>query len=136
MKKRLLNYFLFFVLASLALPKIAWAAIGNPNTWLRSIDPGFGGIGSNLLGSFGIGFFTHNVATFIVSLGIFALFSLSLIFLLIGGVKWIISGGDKEGAAKAKNTVTYAIIGLALGLASFIIVNILGTFFGLNLVGP
>lgn len=110
--------------------------ISSPKDWLSTINPGFGAVGPNLGANFGINFFTNNVANFVVSLALFTLFTTSLIFLMIGGIKWITSGGDKEGMAKAKNTVTYAIIGLALGLLSFVLVNILGTFFNLNLVGP
>ena len=105
--------------------------ITSPKDWLSTINPGFGPNAG-----LGLGFFTDNVATFVISAALFILFTASLIFLLIGGVMWITSGGNKEGMAKAKNTVTYAIIGLALGLASFIIINIVGTFFGINLVGP
>lgn len=107
-----------------------------PKDWLKTIDPGFGAVGSKLGTNFGLNFFTNNVANFVISTALFILFTTSLIFLIIGGVKWITSGGDKEGMAKAKNTVTYAIIGLALGLLSFVFMSILGRFFGLNLVNP
>lgn len=112
------------------------ATILPPKNWLSGIDPGFGAVGNRLGTNFGLNFFTNNLANLIISLALFTLFTASLIFLIIGGIKWITSGGDKEGTAKAKNTVTYAIIGLALGLASFIFVSILGKFFSLNLVGP
>lgn len=115
----------------------AGVTIPSPSSWLPNINPGFGATGSNLGANFGLGFFTHNVAIFVISLVIFVLLVTSLTFLLIGGIKWITSGnGDKDALPKAKQTVTYAIIGLALGLASFIIINILGKFFGVNLVGP
>ena len=114
----------------------ATVPIKSPKDWLSQIDTGIGARGPILGANFGINFFTNNVANFVVSLALFILFTASLIFLIIGGIKWITSGGDKEGTVKAKNTVTYAIIGLALGLLSFVFVNILGTFFNLNLVGP
>lgn len=114
---------------------LAAVPIKSPNGWLKEINPGIGAVGPNLGANFGINFFTNNVANFVVSLALFILFTASLIFLMIGGIKWITSGGDKEGMAKAKNTVTYAIIGLALGLLSFVFISILGNFFGLNLSG-
>lgn len=42
---------------------------------------------------------------------------------------WITGGGNKEGMAKAKATVTYAIVGLVLGLSSVIILKFIGNFF-------
>jgi len=53
----------------------------------------------------------------VISILMFVAFMAALVFLVIGGVKWIISGGDKEGAGKAKETVTAALIGLSVVLA-------------------
>ena len=55
------------------------------------------------------------------------------LFILIGAVKWIISGGDKQALAGAKSTVTYAIIGLVLAFISFAILGLFSTFFNINL---
>lgn len=61
---------------------------------------------------------------------IFVAFVAALIFLIIGGIKWIMSGGDKEGANKAKETVTSALIGLAVVLGSWVLINVILKFFG------
>jgi len=66
----------------------------------------------------------------VISTILFVAFVAALIFLIIGGVKWIISGGDKEGTTKAKETVTSALIGLAVVLGSWILINIILRFFG------
>ncbi len=84
----------------------------------------------------GISFFQNNLVSFLVSLMLFLVILLSLIFIIVGGIMWMMGGGDKEAMAKAKNTVAYALVGLVLGIGSFIIVNILGNFFGTNLLGP
>jgi len=55
----------------------------------------------------------------------------SFIFLVIGGIKWITSGGDKEGTAKAQSTITAALIGLVIVFAAWAIINLLQTFFGM-----
>jgi hypothetical protein len=57
----------------------------------------------------------------------------AFIFLLIGGVKWIMSGGDKQALASARNTVTYALIGLALAFLSFMILGVFQYFFSFKL---
>lgn len=56
-----------------------------------------------------------------VLLGLAAL--IAAIFILLGGVQYITSQGDEAAAAKAKNTIIYAVIGLiVIGLA-YVIVN-------------
>ena len=62
-----------------------------------------------------------------------AAFILALLFLLFGGIQWIISGGDKTKIEKARNTLTYAIVGLILVLLALFIINLIGGLFGTNL---
>lgn len=61
---------------------------------------------------------------------LFVAFIAALIYLIIGGIRWIMSGGDKEGTTKAKESVTAALIGLAVVLGSWILINIILNFFG------
>jgi len=42
----------------------------------------------------------------------------SVIVLIIGGIKYITSGGDANAISSAKNTVFYAIIGLVIALVA------------------
>ncbi|MCL2094842.1 pilin [Candidatus Saccharibacteria bacterium] len=39
---------------------------------------------------------------------------MSVIFIMIGGIRYITSGGDKEKVQKAKNAILYACIGLVI----------------------
>jgi hypothetical protein len=48
---------------------------------------------------------------------------LAVVFIIIGGFKYTISGGDASGIKSAKETITYAIIGLIVTLLAFGIVN-------------
>lgn len=57
----------------------------------------------------------------------------SLIMLLAGGFQYFSAGGDKEGAARAQRTLTYAVIGLILTASAYMILSLLGTFLGANL---
>lgn len=67
------------------------------------------------------------IINFLLVIGFFA----ALVFLIYGGIRWITSGGDKEGTAKAKATVTAALIGLVIVLASWIVLSIVvSTLFG------
>jgi len=57
---------------------------------------------------------------------------LSLWFIVMGGIKWMTSEGDKEKLAAAQKTILFATGGLILTLLSFLVMTTLGTFFGIN----
>jgi len=54
--------------------------------------------------------------------------------LLIGAIGWITSGGDKGAVESARGRVTNAIIGLVILLSLFAITQLLGLFFGINIL--
>ena len=57
-----------------------------------------------------------------------------LIQLVISGYSYISAGGNKEALVKASHSFTYAFIGLVLALAAWIIVSMVGTFLGVNVM--
>lgn len=71
------------------------------------------------------GVFTKISNTILYIVGI-----VSVIMLIWGGVRYILSGGDNKKVTDAKNTILYAIIGLVIAILSFAIVN-----FVLNTIG-
>lgn len=71
---------------------------------------------NNLTGSNGI--VTDVVNTMIYVTGI-----LAVIFIIIGGVRYVVSQGDEKSVKSAKDTVMYAVIGLILAILAFAIVN-------------
>lgn len=54
------------------------------------------------------------------------------IMLIIGGFRYLTSGGDPKGAESARKTITYAIFGLVLILAAWFILNFIETFTGVT----
>jgi hypothetical protein len=52
--------------------------------------------------------------------------------LLVGGFKWLTSGGDAKKTEQARGTLTAAIFGLILIVSGYIILNIIQYFTGLN----
>lgn len=48
---------------------------------------------------------------------------LSVVFIIVGGLKYTLSGGDSAGIKSAKETITYAIVGLIVTLLAFGVVN-------------
>jgi hypothetical protein len=59
---------------------------------------------------------------------------IAFFFLVIGGIKWITSGGDKEGTAKAQGTITAALVGLVIVFAAWAIIKLLEVFFGIQIL--
>ncbi len=56
---------------------------------------------------------------------------LAFIFLLWGGIQWILSGGDKAKYEEARNRITAAIIGLVIVALAWLIIKLVTWFFGL-----
>lgn len=57
---------------------------------------------------------------------------LALVYLIWGGIKWVMSGGDKAKVDAARKTIIYAIIGLVFIFMSFFIINFITTFFNVS----
>jgi hypothetical protein len=53
--------------------------------------------------------------------------------LVIGGIRWIASGGDKAATEGARNQITAALIGLVIVFAAWAIVALINTFFGIDI---
>ncbi len=74
------------------------------------------GCPENLFGDTGV--FKQVTNTILYIVGIVA-----VIMLIVGGIKYVVSGGDAKKVTDAKNTVLYAIIGLIISFLAFAIVN-------------
>ncbi len=48
---------------------------------------------------------------------------LAVVMLIIGGIRYVVSGGDSKKVTDAKNTILYAIIGLIICFLAYAIVN-------------
>jgi hypothetical protein len=63
--------------------------------------------------------------------------SIVCVFIIIlAGYKFVTSEGDPEKIANARKTALYALGGFILIIASFLIMNILGTFTGVERISP
>ena len=74
------------------------------------------GMPAELIGPNGV--FTQITNTVLYIVGI-----ISVIMLIYGGLRYVISGGDSKKVTDAKNTILYAIIGLIVSILAFAIVN-------------
>ena len=58
----------------------------------------------------------------------------AFVFLIIGGIKWVTSGGDKEKTQGAQKTLTAALVGLVIVFAAWAIIRLIETFFGIQIL--
>ncbi len=58
---------------------------------------------------------------------------LALAYLVWGGINWTTSGGDKQKVQSARNKMIYAIIGLIVLFLAYMVVNLIGSLFGVKL---
>lgn len=57
------------------------------------------------------------------------------VMLLIGGIRWMTSGGDKAATETARNQITAALVGLVIVFAAWAILSLIDAFFGVNITG-
>jgi len=65
-----------------------------------------------------------NLALLIAAILVFA-------YLVLGGIEWITSGGDKGKTENARSKITSALIGLAIVAASYAVMQVVAFFFGI-----
>ncbi len=71
------------------------------------------------------------VVTTVVNGLLFVVGFLSVIMLIWGGLRYIISGGNSGAVTAAKNTILYAIVGLVIAIFAYAIVNfVIGSLTG------
>ena len=61
----------------------------------------------------------------VVNVLLFLVGAISVIMLIVGGIRYILSAGDQNAVTSAKNTILYAIIGIIVAVLAWAIVNFL-----------
>ena len=60
---------------------------------------------------------------------LFLIGAVSVIMLIVGGLRYVLSNGDSSAVTSAKNTILYAVIGIIVALLAYAIVNfVVGSF--------
>jgi hypothetical protein len=77
---------------------------------------------ADLFGASGIFTTLSNVLLFLVG-------AISVIMIIIGGLRYVISGGNSANVTAAKNTILYAIVGIIVAVLAYAIINfVIGSF--------
>lgn len=118
-----------FVLIFLSAAQPA-AALNTPEPWsgvcVATAMPG----GSDVATLQGFECLIANVFSIIITVIGMAGF----VMFVFGSFKWMLSGNDSKGVETAKNTMTFAIIGIVVAISGFIILNLLSSFTGIKTI--
>lgn len=69
----------------------------------------------------------YTLALVIAGLAFFA-------YLIIGGIRWLLSGGDKAALDAARNTIVNALVGLVIVVGAYAITKIVEVTLGLKIL--
>lgn len=64
-----------------------------------------------------------SIFTTVVNILLFIIGIIAVIMLIIGGIRYTLSGGESKAVTDAKNTILYAIIGLVVAFLAYAVVN-------------
>jgi len=65
-----------------------------------------------------------------INLLLFVLGMVSIILIIIGGIRYTTSAGDSSAMKAARETIIYSVVGLVIALMAFAIVNFVLSYFG------
>lgn len=78
--------------------------------------------GANATGTSGGPTLADSIKT-VTDVLLFIIGTVSVIMIVLGGIRYTTSNGDSSQVTAAKNTILYAVIGLVVALLAFVIVN-------------
>ncbi|MFZ2494721.1 MAG: hypothetical protein WAW60_03070 [Candidatus Saccharimonadales bacterium] len=125
MQKKILTAFKHISLTAMTVFALSFVVLPATSVAAANFD---GGIkeGSNsaqgkdqpgeLFGESGVFKTVTNILLYIVG-------AISVIMLIIGGIRYVVSGGDQSAVTAAKNTILYAIVGIVVAILAFAAVN-------------
>jgi hypothetical protein len=113
-------------------------AVANPNSqslcegaggsWIVDNNAPAGGVCSNGDGTRTV----PGTIQQITDILIFLVGAISVLMIIIGGVRYVTSGGDQAGTKSAKDTIMYAVIGLVVAFMAYAIVHFIVASFNIK----
>jgi hypothetical protein len=58
--------------------------------------------------------------------------ALATFCLILGGLKWVLSGGDKDAMTSAQKIITSALVGLVIIFSAWAVLSLIKSFFGIT----
>lgn len=125
MKRKITNILMALgVLSALVVAPVALAVDAQaaaPAILADTVDQARQGV--NKVGGGGSGQGLGSFLKQIINILLFIIGAISVIMIIIGGLRYVLSGGDANSIKAGKDSVLYAIIGLVVALMAYAIVN-------------
>ena len=113
--------------ATLALLLSASPALAQQKTWGGIC---VGGTDKDVATIQGLECLIANIFTVIITLiGLSA-----FVMFILGSITWLTAGSDTNNMEKAKKSFTYVVVGIIVALSAFIIINLIASFTGVNII--
>lgn len=84
-----------------------------------SIQDGVNCVGDNIQNDASL----EDVVSNVINTMLFVIGIISVIMLIVGGIRYVISGGNQSQVEGARNTILYAIVGLVVAFVAWGVVN-------------
>jgi len=114
------------------LQKLYTGATAAGTAALLSASPVFAQLGTLDIPQQGYAKSVGSLISSILNLVMLVAALLVFMYLILGGIEWITSGGDKSKTEGARNKITSAIIGLIVLAASYALLQLALTFLGFS----
>jgi len=102
---------------------IAAAAVADPFKDVCKTDPSSIVCSTNKQATKEPLFGPNSIWTKIINTILIVIGSISVIMVIVGGIRYVVSGGDPKGISSAKDTIIYAMVGIVVAVLAGAIVN-------------
>jgi hypothetical protein len=72
-------------------------------------------------------FGTGSIWSRIIDMFIFLIGAVSVVMIIVGGMRYTLSGGDSSAVNSAKNTIMYSIVGIVVAVMAYAIVHFIAS---------
>lgn len=117
MYRVLVSILLLTITVSATFPSAAFAQSDPANEACKGITATGGTCGT------GAETEVNNTIETVVEILLFVVGVAAVLMLIVGGLRYIVSGGDPQAASNAKNTILYAVIGLIVAILGYALVQ-------------
>jgi hypothetical protein len=114
---------LIYGIATLALVFGLAFMLQAPDVSANALDEACASDPGSVLCDDGEGGSVQAIIAVIVNTLLFIVGIISVIMIIVGGIRYTVSAGDGNAVAAAKATILYAVIGLVVAFASYAIIN-------------
>lgn len=125
MKKKIQSIIAAFILSvsfgTMALAPVTYAACSDAKSCVTDGLKATGGTSSKTS--------VNDIFKTIVNVLLFVIGAISVIMIIVGGIKYTTSNGDSSSVTSAKNTILYAVVGLLVSMFAYAIVNFVVSHF-------